>query len=419
MKLILLALALIIAALPVAVVPGRAQETRIAAVVNEDVISLADLTSRMKLVIASSNIPDTPQNEQRIRPQIIRILIDEKLEMQEAKRLNISVSDDEITGALKRIATQNNVPFDTLDKFLGAHGLTRAQLVDQITPVIAWSKVVRQNLSQEAAVSDEEVDAALTRLKETADEPRARIAEIFLAVDTPQQDDEVHHFADRLYDQLHNGGSFPQIAQQFSQSATAAVGGDIGWVTPSELNTDIGNAAAHLRPNEVSQPIRAAGGWYLILVIERQAAGGSGDDTKVSLSQIMFPLAPNASAADRQRVLAQAQSVTNQAKSCGEFNQMGHDQAPQTSGDLGQVRVGDLPAELRPTVLALKVAEPSQPMPLRGGIGVLMVCDREAGAGALPTHDQMADKLTRDRFENLARRYLRDLRRAAFVEQRV
>src|SRR5690348_1592026 len=101
MKLILFAFALIIAALPATVVPGQAQETRIAAVVNEDVISLADLTSRMKLVMASSNIPDSPQNEQRIRPQVIRILIDEKLEMQEAKRLNISVSDDDITGALK------------------------------------------------------------------------------------------------------------------------------------------------------------------------------------------------------------------------------------------------------------------------------------------------------------------------------
>jgi peptidyl-prolyl cis-trans isomerase SurA len=415
MKHILLALVLVMAAFP-----ASAQETRIAAVVNDDVISLADLASRMRLVMASSNIQNTPENEQRVRPQVIRILIDEKLELQEAKRLNITVSDDEISATLARIAAQNNVPKDGLDKFLQAHGLDHASLVDQITPVIAWGKVVRENLSQLAAVSDEEIDAALARLKETAGEPRARIAEIFLAVDTPQQDEEVHHFADRLYEQLRNGSSFAAVAQQFSQSATAAVGGDIGWVTPSELNTEIGRAAAHLQPNQIAPPIRAAGGWYLVMVIERQAGGAAGgDDTKVSISQIMFPLAPTASAADRQRVTAQAESVASQAKSCGEFTQLGHQMAPQTSGDLGQVRVGDLPAELRPTVLALKVAEASHPVPLRGGIGVLMVCDREAGPSALPSRDDVADKLTRDRFENLARRYLRDLRRAAFVEQRV
>jgi peptidyl-prolyl cis-trans isomerase SurA len=414
MKHILLALVLVMAAFP-----ASAQETRIAAVVNDDVISLADLASRMRLVMASSNIQNTPENEQRVRPQVIRILIDEKLELQEAKRLNITVSDDEISATLARIAAQNNVPKDGLDKFLQAHGLDHASLVDQITPVIAWGKVVRENLSQLAAVSDEEIDAALARLKETAGEPRSRIAEIFLAVDTPQQDEEVHRFADRLYEQLRNGSSFAAVAQQFSQSATAAVGGDIGWVTPSELNTEIGRAAAHLQPNQIAPPIRAAGGWYLVMVIERQATGGSGDETKVSLSQVMFPLAPNASSADRLRVTALAQSVSNQAKSCGELTQLGRQQAPQTSGDLGQVRVGDLPAELRPAVLALKVAEPSQPLPLRGGIGVLMVCARDEGPLALPSRDDIADKLTRDRFETLARRYLRDLRRAAFVEQRV
>ncbi len=133
----------------------------------------------------------------------------------------------------------------------------------------------------------------------------------------------------------------------------------------------------------------------------------------------MFPVAPNAPEADRQRVLARAESATNGARSCGEFSQIGREQAPQTSGDLGKVRVGDLPAEVRATVLRLKVAEPSHAVALRGGIGILMVCEREASPFALPSHDEMAALLMRDRLENLARRYLRDLRRAAFVDQRV
>lgn len=404
----------------VTAVPALAQETRIAAVVNDDVISMADLASRIHLVIASSNIPDTPENEQRISRQVLRTLIDEKLEMQEAKRLNIKVSDAEIADALERIAKQNNIPKDGLDKFLAEHGVKRAALVDQITPMLAWGKVVRQSLAQLASVSDEEVDATLARLRENAGEPRARIAEIFLAVDSPQQDDEVHHFADRLFEQLRAGGSFAAIAQQFSQSATAAVGGDIGWVTPSELDTEIGRTVQRLSPGEVAPPIRAAGGWYLVLVIEKQAPNSNtGDDTRVSLTQIMFPLAPNAPDTERRRVMSRAESLTKDAKSCGELAQIGREQAPQTSGDLGQVRVGDLPTDLRSTVLGLKVAEPSHPVPLRGGIGVLMVCSREESPSALPSRDEITDNLMRDRFETLARRYLRDLRRAAFVDQRV
>ncbi len=175
----------------------------------------------------------------------------------------------------------------------------------------------------------------------------------------------------------------------------------------------------HLNVGELSPPIRAAGGYYLILMVEKQAGGKAEDDTRVALLQIMFPLAANAPPAEQQKVTAQAESVRKQARSCGEMAQIGRELAPQTSGDLGKVRVGDLPPELRKTVLGLQVAQPSPPVPLRGGIGVLMVCERENPGNAIPSHDQMADDLARQRFESLAQRYLRDLRRAAFVDMRV
>ena len=157
-----------------------------------------------------------------------------------------------------------------------------------------------------------------------------------------------------------------------------------------------------------------------MLVLEKQTGGGNAEeDTRVALVQIMFPLAANAAPADRQKVTAQAESVSKQAKSCGEMARIGREQAPQTSGEIGKLRVGDLPPELRKTVLGLQVAEASPPLPLRGGIGVLMVCERENSANALPSREQIGDDLARERFESMAQRYLRDLRRSAFVDMRV
>ncbi|HEX6841365.1 MAG TPA: SurA N-terminal domain-containing protein, partial [Stellaceae bacterium] len=80
-----------------------AQETRIAAIVNDEVVSLNDLSNRMQLVMRSSGMEDTPQNRSRIQPQILRSLIDEKLQMQEAKRLNITVTPEELDQAFRRI----------------------------------------------------------------------------------------------------------------------------------------------------------------------------------------------------------------------------------------------------------------------------------------------------------------------------
>src|SRR5262245_5381351 len=77
---------------PAAPPPATAAPTpdmRIAAVVNDEVISVFDLTSRMKMVELSSNLPDTPETRQRIGGQVLRALVDEKLQLQEAKRQNI------------------------------------------------------------------------------------------------------------------------------------------------------------------------------------------------------------------------------------------------------------------------------------------------------------------------------------------
>src|SRR5260221_12311167 len=289
-QLLLLSLALLLAATLALAGAASAQETRIAAVVNDDVISIADVTARMRLVFASSNIEDTPESRQRVARQVVRILIDEKLQMQEAKRLNLKVSDEEIAGALGNIEAQNKLPKGGLDKMLAGRGIERGTLVDQLTATLAWGKVVRQNLNRVTPISDEEIDAAIARQRETAHQPRARVAEIFLAVSNPQQDEEVHRFADQLFEQLRQGAHFPALAQQFSQSATAAVGGDIGWVSPSQLANEIGSTVEELSPRQAAPPGRAAGGYYLILVLEKQAGGGTAaEDTPLPTGQATFP----------------------------------------------------------------------------------------------------------------------------------
>src|SRR5437867_844932 len=169
--------------------PGA--ETRIAAVVNDEAISVADVRSRLRMVMLSSNFPDSPETRQRITGQVLRTIVDEKLQIQEAKRQNVTASDDEVNKAISQIEKQNNMQPGQLDGVLKARGIERGALVDQLTASIVWAKLVRRLFSQTSTVSDEEIDDALKRLRETINEPQSRVAEIFLAVDNPQQDDEI------------------------------------------------------------------------------------------------------------------------------------------------------------------------------------------------------------------------------------
>ena len=402
--------------------PGdQGVETRIAAVVNDEVISVADLQSRLRMVILSSNFPDSEETRQRIAGQVLRTIVDEKLEMQEAKRQNVTATDDEVKKAISQIAKQNNMQPDQLDAVLKAHGIDHAALVDQLTASIVWAKLVRRLVSQTNVVSDEEIDDASKRIKESANEPQSRVAEIFLAVDNPQQDDEMRRLAERLIEQMKRGARFSAVAQQFSQSPTAAVGGDLGWLRPEQLSPDLAKAVAQMRPGELSPPVRSGAGYYLLLVLDRRTgrSGPSADEAELHLVQVVFPLPPQASEAMRRTALGEAASAKATAKNCAEMLKIGKEKgSPQLSSE-GRLRTSQIAPAIRNIVEGLEVGQASAPIVQKNGVGVIMLCEKATSNTTLPTRDEIADQLARQRAENLARRYLRDLRRTAFVDVRV
>jgi len=141
-------------------------------------------------------------------------------------------------------------------------------------------------------------------------------------------------------------------------------------------------------------------------------------DAVLALVQVVLPIPSGAAPDEQQRVMAQAQQISATAKSCGELAKIGRDRAPQTSREIPEMRAGDLPAALRQPVLALGIAEASKPLPLPGAVAVVMVCQRKDPTGGFPTREEITDSLGRERLDTLARRYLRDLRRSAYVDIR-
>ena len=397
-----------------------AQNASIAAVVNDDVISTADLEARTRLILLSSQLPDNAQVRQRVVPQVLRSLVDEKLEMQEAKRYNVAVSEKDVAQAIERLEQQNRLPKGGLEKILDAQGIPRSTLVAQISASIAWNRLVDGRLAQNVTVSEEEINETLARVKEQIGKPQSRVGEIFLAVDKPEQEAEVKALADRLIEQIRAGASFNAVAQQFSQSPTAAVGGDLGWISAGEFAGEVGKAIETMQPGQLSPPIRGSGGFYILYLADRRTLGSSTPaDAVVTLARLALPLPRNASEAEKQRALAQAQKASETVKSCGELLKLGQEIAPQYSGELRNIKVGTLPREIQNVVAPLKVAEASKPLILADGIGVLMVCERNDAPSPIPTREQLRDSILRQRLDTLARRYLSDLRRTANVDLRV
>ncbi|NIA70295.1 hypothetical protein HBA54_16935 [Pelagibius litoralis] len=260
-----------------------AQEAfRPAAVVNDEVISVLDLAMRVRLAIVGAGVNDSPEVRRRLTPQVLRGLIDERLQMQEAGRLDIAVSDDQVANALQQISQQNGMSEGQFLSMLRNRGIIPTTLIDQIRAQIAWQSIVQRRLRPTIVISDEEVQEVADRLASRQGSIERRIAEIFVSVESAAQEDQALANANRLLEQLRAGANFAGLARQFSQSGTASLGGDRGWVQDGELPEELNKALAQMGPGDVSPPIRSLSGFTILLLRDlRKNEGQSIDRTRI------------------------------------------------------------------------------------------------------------------------------------------
>jgi peptidyl-prolyl cis-trans isomerase SurA len=155
-------------------------------------------------------------------------------------------------------------------------------------------------------------------------------------------------------------------------------------------------------------------------VLERRGAGGapSEADTLLHIVQVVFPLPVQAGEAARRAAIAQAENVRSEAKSCDDMVRIGKTTAPQLSSQ-GDLRLDQIAPAMRAKILALGIEHPSEPILQKNGVGVIMVCGKQQPKVVAPTREDVAESLMRARLDLMAQRYLRDLRRTAFVDVRV
>ncbi len=252
---------------------ARAQDSlRPAAVVNDEVISVFDLVMRTRLAILGSGVKDTQQTRNRISKQVLRRLIDERLQLQEATRLDITVDDAEIDEAVDGMAQQNKMTRQKFIETLRRRGVLETSLTEQIRARLAWQAVAARRLRPSVNVSDQEVDEIVASIQATQGDLQYRVGEIFLAVENAQQEDEVVQNAGRLVEQLRSGANFSGLARQFSQSATANLGGDLGWISKVQLGDELSNALSGLKPGDFVGPVRTLSGYSILLLREQRQA---------------------------------------------------------------------------------------------------------------------------------------------------
>ncbi len=410
-------LALFVAGLPVL---ALAQDVvGIIAVVNDDIITDHNLEQRLRLAVSTAGLADTLEVRARLTDQVLRSLIDEALQIQEAARLNVGVTPFEMEEAKRLLENQNGVPAGGLSRFLAEQGVDEPAVLSQVEAEISWTKVINTAIAGQVDISDEEIDEVLARFAASEGQFRVLLSEIFMEVDTPGQAGDVVAELERLSEDIQSGAAFSAVARQFSQGSSAYQGGDVGWALVDQLQPEIAAAVSAMEVGALSSPIASTGGYYLLFLRDRRVVGALDPrDIQIHLMQVALPLAEGATPPDVARALARAESISTTIRGCEQMAAMIDEVGTPESGDLGVLRLGDMPSRFSDAVANLAVGQPSAPVRSEVAVHVFMACDRQDPVPNLPDRNDVANSLWDQRLDILSRRYLRDLRQNAIIDLR-
>ena len=402
--------------------PVQAQDSlRIAAVVNDDIISELDVYMRLRMAMLSAHLEDTQETRQRLLPQVLRNLIDDRLKLQEAKRAGIKINPADVERRIDRLAERNNMTRAELEQFLRGNGVLIDAVADQITAELNWARLVQRTLRPRIVITDQEINEEAGRMQATQGETEFKLYQIFLAVDAPDQETDVRDSATRLIEQLQGGADFESLAQEFSQDEGALKGGNWGWMRLDQMEPAVAKEIQLAPPGQLIGPVRGTGGYYIALAKETRVSG-SGDTTgagSVTMKQILWSLPANAAESEVNRAISQANTIVPKIESCAQMSQIAHEASPGVYRELGSVPVNDLPEQVRTVAINQPVDVPSHPIRTDQGVGLYVICARQGSDDDSQSRTAIADRLGQQRLETLARGYLSDLRRAAVIEIRM
>ncbi|MFO8152319.1 peptidylprolyl isomerase [Thioalkalivibrio sp.] len=399
---------------------------RIIAVVGDDVITERELVERMNLAaqeLAQRGV--RPPSQAALARQVMERLIVERVQLQEARRVGISIDEITLNRTMEDIAAENDLTLLELRNALAAEGMEFTAFRQQIRDELTIAQLRRRQVENRLRVGEQEIDDLIAAESGAIDrDVRYRLSHILVAL--PQGADsstiaEAREKAEELRARARADEDFAGLAISHSDAPDALEGGDMGWRGAADIPTLYARKAILMRPGEVSQVLRSPNGFHIVKLVDREAGSG----LQVSQTRARHILVSPDEIRSERDAEAQARSLYNRIREGAPFAELARAHSDDSGsaaqgGELGWLSPGETVPAFEDAMNELAVGEMSAPIQSQFGWHIIEVLERrETDATRDLLRARAQEVLQNRKLEEETELWLRRLRDEAFVEYRV
>lgn len=419
-------LALTLAA-PTALAQRATPVDRVAAVVNNEVITAVELRARVQQAMAQleqQGIQAPPL--EILERQVLERLILERAQIQRAQEEGVRVDNATLERAIDRIAQNNNLDRDSLRAALEADGISWERFREDIRTEILVTRLREREVDRNISVTEAEIDNFLASNPEAFSGRQVLVAHVLLRLpENASQEDERRQEA-RAQEVLSRhaaGEDFFQLAAEYSDAPDAVEGGALGWRTPDRLPGLFAEVVSRMQPGQVSDVLRSAAGLHIVKFAGARGGELAGPEQleQTRARHILLRTSEVVSDADAEARLLTLRERIAYGESFEDLAKVHSDDlSGARGGDLGWIDRGDTVPEFERAMDALQPGEISQPVRSPFGWHLIEVVDRRVEDVTDERRRGIARNALRERkSEEAYDNWLRELRDSTFVDIRI
>ena len=399
---------------------------RIAAIVNDEVITLNELEEQVdtvrKQIRAQNTLP--PPNDV-LRKQVLEREIVKQVQLQFAKNTGIFVDDNALNNAIENIAAQNNMSLQAFHDVLERDGYDFARFREDIRNEMIISRLRQREISNAIRVTDQEVDSFIsTQQLQGFSDDEFLVSHILIALPeaaTPEVIGNTRQRAETVLADLEKGADFSQTAISVSDGQQALEGGSLGWRKLGQLPTIFARPLTRMKKGEISEIIRSPSGFHIIKLVDKRA----GEQHIISQTHARHILIRPSELVTETEIISRLRQLKDRIEGGDSFEELAksHSDDPGSrvnGGDLGWVNPGDMVPQFEAVMDQLKPNQVSEPFQTPFGWHIVQVLERRTLDNSDEYRRNQAREFLRQRkIDEATESWIRQLRDEAFVEVKI